>query len=226
MALKKYLNKSVERLKLLDEIFSNKQLTIVCDKLKNETKVNHDVLYYKNSNQENELIFMFGYDFFIKELADQEFKKKINQNHLDFIIYGAYNKIKATKKKFEKIKISEILNQIQDKEKDSLEIHKFIEKILTQSYYLNWKLEQDKNSIENDYFIEIPDNFLIKIKQRFNLDIINNIYEDSKLFIFLNGKGKLILIFKNIDEFTKENVKNEVFKAIKIIFNLTKINVN
>lgn len=222
MALKSYLEKSINRFNKLENLFSQKSITIICDKLRNETIIDHDVLYYKTQENldENELLFIFGYDFFLKELEDQEFKKLVNQNHLDFIIFGAYHKLKKSKKKGDKIKISEILNQIQDKEKDSLELHKIIEKVLSLSYYLNWELEKDSNSIENDYFVQIPNNFLIKIKQRFNLDIIEKIYEDKNLFIFLNGKGKLILVLKDKDKFARKDIEKQIIPVIEDLFDI------
>ncbi len=223
MALKSYLLKSIKRTKILEEIFSLDELSVICDKLREEELVDHDVLYYKNNIGEHELLFMFGYNFFVKELEDQEFKKQINQNHLYFIIIKAYNQVKKKLKKNERIRVSDVLNQIQDKEKDSLELDIYIQKIFSLAYYLGWEIQKDCNNIESDYFINIPPSSLIKIKQRFNLDIIKEVYEDDNLFIFINGKGKLILVFKEKDKFSKRDVHNLVFNPLKKIFNLEEV---
>lgn len=223
MALKSYLTKSNSRIQNMLSLLKKKDLTLLCDKLKDETNVDHDVIYYKKSNTEEELLFVFGFDFFVKELEDQEFKRSINQNFLDFIILKAYLKAVSQLGTQNRVRISDILNNIQDKEKDSLELHAFIEKILTQSYYLGWKIEKDNNAIENDYFIEIPNNFLVKVKQRFNLDIIEHIHEDENTFLFLNGKGKLILVFKNLDIFSKTDIKSIVNPLISKIFEIKEI---
>jgi len=230
MALKSFIDKSINRIKEIERLFNLENLNISYDKLKNGTKTDFEIIYYNNKNNKNtnegELIFIFGFNYFLKELGEQEFKKKLNQDYLDFLIYRAYFDLKKQKtenKEKTKIKISEILNKIQNKEKDSLELHKILEKIFTQAYYLDWKIEPDQNAVEKDYFIEIPNTFLIKLKQRFNLDIIEHIYENENIFLFLNAKNKLILVFKQLDQFTKKDLEKYTFETIKKLFNIKKI---
>ncbi len=224
MVLKSYLEKSKNEIQGKLNIFQKGELKLSFDKLEIEKLVDHDVLYYNCGNSEGELLFIFGFDFFEKELEDQEFKKLTSQNSLNFKVLKAYHNVS---KKQDKIMISDILNEIQDKEKDSLQLHQFLKKILTQAYYMGWKLEKENCGIDSiDYSIKIPKNFLVKVKQRFNFDIIEHIYEDDNLFVFLNAKSKLMLIFKDKDNFSKKDVLINVIPTLNKIFGIDEIIVS
>jgi hypothetical protein len=222
MELKKFLERTKEKADNILNLYNSDEIIINLDKLSKEVETDHDVIYYKSekSNEEKEFIFVFGYEFFIKELEDQEFKKLINEDAKFFKIMDAYFKAKS---KFGKVKVSDILNEIQDKEKDSLELHKYLEKILTQAYYLGWPLRRDQKDFEEDFFIEIPNRYLLKMKQRFNFDIIEKVYENEELFIFLNAKTKLYLILKNKNYFTQNDIIEKVIPAIKEKFQINEI---
>ena len=69
----------------------------------------------------------------------------------------------------------------------------------------------------------MPDKFLVKVKQRFNFDMITSVYEDENVFIFLNTRGKLNSVFKEIDQFTKKDVEKYVIPALKNAFGIKKI---
>lgn len=223
MEFKSYLEKINQRNKFLLSIFGKDRIIINPDKLLTEKSVDHEILYFKDKNLEQDLIFVFGFNFFIKGLEEQEFKKNINQNSLNFKIIKAYNQAKIENKI---VRIADILNNIQDKNKDSLELNHILRKLLTQAYYLGWDIKKDKNSIDSDYFIEIPENWIFKIKQRFNFDIISTIYEDDNLFMFMNGKNKIIIIFKNKDEFNLLDLETIIYPIIKKIFQIKQINEN
>jgi hypothetical protein len=216
MELKKFLLREIDKANNILNLYKLNEINIIFDKLNTEKETDQEVLYYKNGT-EKELMFLFGFDFFVKEIEDQQFKKLINEDALFFRIIDAYFK---AKKKYKKVKISDILNEIQNKEKDSLELHKYLEKILTQSYYLGWSLERDKKDFEEDFFIEIPDRYMLKMKQRFNFEILEKIYEDANIFVFLNSKTKICCIFKHKNKFNIENIKKEVFPFIENNFKL------
>lgn len=221
MDFKSYFEKSSQRNKLLLSVFGRDELVLSPDKLETEKSVDHEVLYFKDKKSDEELIFIFGFDFFIKGLEEQEFKKNINQNSLNFKIIKAYSQLKLENKK---VTVSDILNKIQDKDKDSLELNHILEKLLTQAYYLGWDVKKDKNSVEADYLIEIPENWMIKVKQRFNFDIISTIYEDENVFMFLNGKAKLMLVYKNQDNFNLIDIESKIYPVIKKVFQIKEIN--
>ncbi len=219
MNFKSYVKKYITRLNLIEKLFGSKLLLLSYDKLKVEDKVDYELLYF-NSNEAEPDLFVFGFDFFLSDLSEQEFKRIIGHNSLNFKIYDAYYKLK---KKQKKIKISDILNQLQNKRKDSLLINKILKRILILAYYLNWDIQKDKSDFEGDSCIKIPDNYLIKLKQRFDFTIVTSIYEDNNLFIFLNTKGKLNLVFKELDKFSKKDVEKLVPNIFKKIFNIKKI---
>lgn len=221
MDFKSYFEKSSQRNKFLLSIFERDLIIINPDKLLTEKNVDHEVLYFKDKKLEQELVFVFGFDFFIKGLEEQEFKKNINQNSLNFRIIKAYNQAKLENKI---VRVADILNNIQDKNKDSLELNHILRKLLTQAYYLGWNIKKDKNSIDSDYLIEIPENWMIKVKQRFNFDIISTIYEDNNIFMFMNGKSKIMAIFKNQDEFNLVDLESKVYPVIKKVFQIKQIN--
>lgn len=218
MDFKSYFEKSSKRNERMLSIFSKDKLKVNFDKLSSEKLVDHEVLYYNLNENDEEFTFVFGYDFFVKGLEEQEFKKMINQGSMNFKIYKAY---RAAKLENKKVKIGDILNKMQNKDKDSLELHEILKKLLTLSYYMGWDVKKDKNDIESDFFIEIPETWLFRVKQRFNFDIMSAIYEDNNLFIFLNGKGKLVSVFKDLNEFTKVDIENKLFNALRKVFDIS-----
>ena len=221
MTFKLDLEKKIIRDKSLLDIFSKDEISISFDKLNNEKSVDSEVLYINQNKFESELLFVFGYDFFISGLEEQKFKKDITQNPLNFRIYRAYLEIKKTKKQ---VKISDILNKLENNSKDSLEIDRILKKLLTLAYYMGWEIKNDKNSIESDFIIDIPNTWLFRVKQRFNFDIVSAIYEDENIFMFFNSKNKLITIFKQLNKFQKSDIEINVFKVLKKIFEIKKIN--
>jgi len=214
---KDYVNKHLSRLQALEKFFETENLTYQLDTLEENSRVNQELLTLSSSKgKENFPIFIFGFEFFNKDLEEQEFKRGIGYDYLSFRILRTYKDIKENK---ERVKVSDILRCLHDEEKDSTTINVYLQKIFSLAYYLDWDLEKDSNDIEKDYFIDIPDKFLLKPKQRFNYDITSKVYEDSNLFVFLNSKGKLNLVFKQLDDFTKEEIKNFVIPVIENIFN-------
>jgi len=220
MEFKSYISEYSERINMINSLFDSKNLLVSYDKLKVNNKVDSELLYFKFENVECSGIFLFGFEFFLSEVSEQEFKKVIGENSLNYKIYNAYHKLK---KKQKKIKISDILNQIQDKRKDSGKLNVYLRRILVLAYYLNWNITKDKEDFEGDSFIEIPDQYLIKLKQRFDFNIVTSIYEDENLFMFLNTRGKLNLVFKDLNNFSKEDVEKLIPKVLKKVFNIKKI---
>jgi len=220
MEFKDYVTKVKQRMEGIEHLFTIKELIISFDELIKKKKVEQEVLFFKNNSTESTGIFLFGMDYFLNELNEQEFKRLLSFNSLNFRIRSAYNKLV---KKAKKVKITDIINVLHDKAKDSFDVHKSLTRMLTLSYYLNWKQEKDKKDLEGDSYVEIPDNFLIKLKQRYNFDVFTAVYENSDLLIFINARGKLNLVFKTKDEFTKDDVKKLVIPVLKKIFNIKKI---
>lgn len=221
MEFKTYVEKYLHRIERINSLFNLKELKIGYDILSNKVKkAQRELLYFNFDSEEDSGAFIFGFNYFISELNEQEFKRLLGQNSMNYKIYKAYYDLSKSKKK---IKISEILNKIQDGEKDSLEIHKLIERILSLAYYFNWNLERDKKDIEGDSFVEMSNRFLLKVKQRFNFDIISSVFENDEIFIFLNVRGKLNIVFKNLDEFNKRDIEKKVLPILKKIFGINKI---
>ncbi len=222
MEFKEYVKKFEKRLKLVSDLYNKKELNIGFDILNKKKKTGDEILYFKDGKEEFTGLFVFGFQFFLNEIGEQEFKKHLGQNSINFKIFRAY---KSLKKKQKKVKVSDILNQIQNKRKDSLELHNFLKRILTLAYYFNWDIEKDKSDLEGDSFIKIPDKFLISVTQRFNFDFIGAIYEDENLFLFLNVRGKLNLVFKDLDCFVKSDIKKLVIPVLKKVFKIKKVNL-
>ena len=220
MDFKNYLKNFKERIGVIEKIFGSKKLVLGLDNLSNLEVVDHELLYFKFGKVEKKGVFVFAYDFFIKELSEEEFKKTLTYNSLNFRIYEAY---RVLKKKQKVVKVSEMLNYIQNLRKDSMAVNKILNRILSLSYYMNWKLERDKKDIEGDFIVEKDDVFLRKLKQRFDLNVLNAIYENKDLFIFLNSKGRLTLVFKEIKQFTKKDLEKLVFPALKEVFSIDSI---
>lgn len=220
MEFKEYLGKLKLRLSELENLFSVKELTVSYDVLASKSKTDNELLYFNTDGKEITGIFIFGHSFFVHELNEQDFKRTLGQNSLNLKIYNAYKKLR---RKQRRVKISDIINCLHDKKKDSREIHITLRRILTLAYYLNWNLEKDKKDIESDFYIEIPDKFLLSLKRRFNFDIVSPVYENSDFFVFLNARGKLNLVFKEMDDFTKSDVEKHM-NVLKKVFKIKKIN--
>lgn len=217
---KEYISKLKERTACIEELFGIDELIISFDRLKKEKEIENDLLYFKFLDKEIQGMFVFGSEFFQRELSEQEFKKILGQNSMNFKILMAYKKVH---KRSKKVKISEILNELQDQKKDSIEIHKYLSRILTLAYYYNWEMKKDIKDIEGDCFIEIPDKFLIRLKQRYDFSNLVSVYENEDVFIFVNSRGKLNLVFKNRIFFSRKDVENEVYGPLKNVFDIKKI---
>jgi hypothetical protein len=216
-----FVSKYSQRLNSLNRMFNKKELVIYLDKLKENNKTDYDVIYFKDGNGiEFPGVFIFGFDFFIYELKEHDFKKYLGQNYLNFQIHRAY---KNLLKKQKKIKISDILNEILKNSKDSYDKNKILQRILSLSYYFNWDLKKDVSDIELDYYIKIPEIFLLRLKQRFNLDIVSVVYEDKNLFMFLNAKGKIISVFKEKIDFSKKDINDLLKPTLKNVFKCKRI---
>ena len=214
---KGYVQHLQERLKFVEDLHEVKQIVFTYDGLKKKTSVDHDLLYIKlPDGKERTGMFVFGSDFFIADSSEQEFKQKLALNSLNFKILRAYKRLK---KHNDEVKVSQILNEIQDKKKDSGEVDVILRRLLTLAYYLNWPMKKDKNDIEGDSIIEIPDRYLLRLKQRFDFDVMCSIYENEEIFLFLNSRGKLNMVFKDKDTFTKRDLEFVVPKIMQKVFN-------
>jgi len=222
MEFKDYVDNTLQKFDLLKSLFNKEELIIGYDILSKEIKTEQELLYFKFKDKEIKGLFVFGFDFFVKELKEQEFKKTITQSSTNFKIFNAYTTLKKTQKK---VKVSDILNKLTNERKDSLIVDKYLKKILSLSYYLNFKLERAEGDIENDYYIEIPKIYLVKLKQRFNLDLIHSIYEDENAFIFLNAKGVLNFVFKNKDNFESCDIEKFLFPILKKVFSIKEVSL-
>lgn len=219
---KDYVLRVQNRLNFIQELNEAKQLTFTYDSLKKKSSVDHELLYITLPNgTERSGIFVFGSTFYIEDSSEQEFKSKLSLNSLNFKIMRAYKKLKKQQKK---VKISDILHEIQDKKKDSGEVHVILRRILTLAYYLNWPMKKDKDDIEGDSFIEIPDRFLLRLKQRFNFDVMCSVYENDVLFLFLNSRGKLNLVFKDKDVFTRRDIEGIIPNLMNKVFDCEECN--
>lgn len=215
-----YVNNTLQKFDLLKSLFGMQELIVSYDILSKNAKTDQELLYFKLKDKEIKGLFVFGFDFFVKELKEQEFKKTIAQNAINFKIYNAYSILKKTQKK---VKISDILNKLTNERKDSLVVDKYLKKLLSLAYYMNFKLEKADGDIENDYYIEIPKNYMVKLKQRFNLDVIHIVYEDENAFVFLNAKGVLNFVFKNKDNFESCDIEKILFPILKKVFSIKEI---
>lgn len=223
MEFKSFIKKLGGRILQIEDLFGRENLKISYDRLKKEKKVDQELIYFIDDvDMEDKGIFVFGHSFYNKELEEQEFKRLVGQNSINFKIYTAYHKLK---KKNKKVKISDILNQIQDERKDSYVVHKYLNRILTLAYYLNWDLKKDKKDLEGDSFIEIPDRYFVRLKQRFNFDLLVPVYENDSLFMFVNNRGKLNLVFKDLEEFSKRDIDKLVIPTLKRVFAIENIDI-
>lgn len=219
---KDFINSYESKIQRVKALYSLDSLKIVLDRLNQKQEVGQDLIYF-NDGHEFPGVFVFGSFFYASELGEQEFKKVLGNNSLNFKILSAYKKLSKTQKK---IKISDILNQIHNEKKDSLQVHGVLRRILTLSYYLNWDIQKDNSDFEGDSFIQIPDLFMVKLKQRFNFDILSAIFEDENLFFFMNSRGKLNIVFKNKDTFSKNDIEKFVIPVLKKVFGIKKIEIS
>ena len=218
---KEYLEKLKNRTIFIENLFDASEISISFDRLKSEKLVDQDLLYFNLGDNERAGVFVFGFDFFVKELSEQEFKRRLGPNSSNFKIYKAYKDLVKSGNK--KIKVSDLLNKIQDRRKDSKDVHDLLKNILTLAYYFEWDLEKDKKDLEGDYFIKIPERFLLKVKQRYNFDVLCAVYENSEIFVFVNGRGKLNLVFKDLCEFGRKDLNKVLTPMLKKVFGLKKV---
>lgn len=222
MDFQSYVDRHINKFEIIKHLFGMKKVVLSFDKLRSDKVVDSELLYVKDSDTEDAVFFVFGFNFFIKELSEQEFKKYLGQNVLNFKIYKAYYDLKNG---MDRIKVSDILNKIQNKRKDSVDVHRNLRRIMSMAYYLGWELEKDVKDLEGDYFISIPDEFLVKIKQRYNFEMLTALYENQDLMVFLNTKGKINVVFKDLDVFSKKDVEMKVVPSLKHIFNIKSIDL-
>lgn len=222
MEFREYIGSFSRRLDELEDLYKEKKLTLSYDSLSKKAKTDHEILYKSEKSRDASVLFLFSFSFFEQELEEQEFKRLISQNHLNFKIHAAYQKLKKTQKK---VKVSDLLHEMHKKSKDSLEVNDSLNRILSLAYYLNWNLEKDSKDVEQDYYIEIPNTFLLRLKQRYNFDVIAPVYENDEFFVFLNARGKLNLVFKTRDSFTKKEVEKLVLPFFKKVFDTEEITV-
>lgn len=222
-----FLDSYEEKIQRINSLFGKENIGVIYDKLEHDNQVDKDLIYFNDGNKEFPGLFIFGAEFYADEMAEQEFKKVLGHNSLNFKILSAYKKVfqKNVQNGKNQVKVSDILNEIQDEKKDSLQVHVILRRILTLAYYLNWDLKKDENDFEGDNLIEVPDRFMVKLKQRFNFDMLSAIYENEDLFFFINSRGKLNLVFKVKDTFSKKDVEKHVFPVLKKVFNIGSIKI-
>ena len=219
-SVKEYVAHYVNKLNSVYELYDKGELRISFDKLRGEDSVDYELLYFENcSEKEKKGVFIFSYEYFLKELKDRDMKKILTQNFLNFRIHCAYQK---HAKKSKHVRVNDILNTL-TKDDSSLSRHNVLSRILSLAYYHNWPLIKDENAIDTDYFIEIPENFRKKPKQRFNIDVFLEISDDDRVLFFINTKGDLVLVLKDYSQFNKDVVKKHINKYLKKEFNIKKI---
>src|SRR5262245_29639553 len=133
MELKDYVSKLKGRFEQVEQLFDKKELVLAFDKLKKEEKVDHEILYFEEGQNEKTGIFVFGFDFFIKEFNEQEFKRKIGYNPLNVKIIAAYKKAAQKEKK---VRVSDVLHELHNTKKDSVDVHPYVRRIMSLSYYM------------------------------------------------------------------------------------------
>lgn len=211
-----YVKKVQSRLLFIEGLQKNKHLTISYDSLEKSTTTDSEMLYITlEDGSEHSGMFVFGSQFYIDDLNEQEFKDKLSLDSLNFKILRAHKRLS---KKSKQVKISDILQEIQDKKKDSSELHIILRRILTLAYYLNWEIERDTQDIEGDSFITIPDRYLLRLKQRFSFEMMCGIYENDEVFLFLNTRGKLNMVFKDKDQFSRRDIERVVPTLMSTVF--------
>jgi hypothetical protein len=228
---KSKVNHYLNKLSFVYGLFGKKNLSVSLDRLKNEESTEQELIYFKNGGYETKGIFVFGFSFFLKELENQEFKKMLGQNSLNFKIYKAYSDLKIVcdlkkdkKNSCSNVHVNDILEKISFGNGKSVDRAKVLRRILLLSYYLDWNLVKDEESFDNDYHIQIQNfGFLNKMKQRFNLDIFLPIMEDDSSIMFVNSKGDLNFVFIDRGSFTRDDVEKIVLKKFKKEFKIGEI---
>lgn len=208
-----------EKLNLIESLFNLNKLELSFDNLNSSDAVEQEILYFKFKEEEKKGIFVFGFDFFLKELNDHEIKRVFGPNYLNFLISEAYSKLCLKKKE---VSVNLIAEEILKFHKNSYPKHKIFERILMLAYYNNWTLIRDEKAIDSDYLVVIPNNF-IRIKQRFNLENSISIKENENYLCFINRKGDLIFVFKKKIKFTRSDVEIELCDEFKEIFKINNI---
>ncbi|MFW6286271.1 MAG: hypothetical protein ACOC16_04080 [Nanoarchaeota archaeon] len=214
------INHYMQKLNTISKLYNQNELLISFDRLKNNKEVDYELLYFTNKEKTEEKgLFIFSYKAFIEELKNQESKKILSQNFLNFRIYTTYEKLYQKSKI---VKVSEIL-EILNKNDPNLSKNRILNRLFTLAYYHNWNFKKDENCIDPDYFIEIPNNFTKRPSQRFNMDIFLEIKNTKKILFFINLKQDLILVLKEYQNFSKDTLKQIVQKQLKDEFNIKKI---
>lgn len=218
-----------DKLDFVYGLFGRKSLQIGYDNLVNSEVVSQEILYFKDKLGEKKGIFVFSFPFFIRELEDDDFKKMLGYNSLNFKINQAYIDLKnacSKKKGCKGVLVNDILNKVCVTGNNVTGRPKVLRRILTLSYYLGWNLIKSSDSIDTDYYVEIPDDFLRKQKQRFNLDIALLLNETEEFLLFVNMKGDLSLVLKQRVEFSKEYVEGSVLPYLKGRFEIGSISID
>lgn len=157
-------------------------------------------------------LFVFSASKYIEELEEHRFKTLLSSSSRTLKIMQAVQMAKKTSKS-DKVSIAQIIKELDTK--SIQESHKYISHILSLSYYFKWNIEQKEGEIDTLACLEIPDTFLLKIKERFNLDNMLSLYENENICMYLNGKNRLIAYFKTKDEFSKKDIETYIFPALK-----------
>lgn len=220
MELKEFLNEQNSQLNGLLGLFGKKKITVSFDTLKHEKETDSESIYVKLDNKNEMEVFVFGSLFYEKELDDQNFKKKLSQNALNFKIYVAYNELKKEQKK---VKVSEIINKIQYRRRDPVTLNNLLKRIMTLSYYLGWGLERDKNDLEGDFYVDVTTDYTVSLNQKFNLDTVFSICDCDTGYFFLNSRFELTIVIKDKRIFTKDDVKKQVEFCMKEKFAIGEI---
>jgi hypothetical protein len=220
MDFQTYMQRYLSRIQLLCELFGTEELTLHYDRLSAQDEVDHEQLYLTDGKEERIGAFIFGFQFFLAEQGEQEFKRLLGLNSLNFRILHAYKQLKQHQRK---VKVTDIVNHLQNRQKDSGEVHQLIQRILTLAYYLNWRLERDKKDLEGDYIITINDRFLQQLTMRYNFDVLASVYENETFFCFVNARGKLNVVFKEKESFTKDDIETMVLPKLEDIFGIERI---
>jgi hypothetical protein len=207
---RKEIKHYIGKLGSIDDLYECKELRIGYDILAKSKSADHELLYFLNGAKEIKGIFVFGYDFFLKELKDRELKKVLGYNFLNFVIHSAY--MRLAKDKMGKVKVNDIVNYVQRGE-SSVSRHAVLKRILTLAYYHGWDLEK-VDGIDSDYSVVIPQNFRKRLKQRFNVDVYMSLADEPDFWFFVNLKGDLVLVFKNKSEFSRKDVEKVVADCV------------
>ncbi len=195
----------IDKYGFLRSLIRSKNVVVSLDRLNNEKEVDQELIYFKDDNKEHKGIFVFSYDFFLKELKDHDMKRYLGPNFLNLQIHHAYLKLK---KQIKNVSVNDIIEEIVKRDEccGFITKNKILKRILTIAYYHNWELKKDDNSVvDSNYFINMPNDFK-KLKQRFNIHNSITILDDDKYFFFINGKGDLTFVFKEKSVLNKQDI--------------------